>query len=120
MAHPATIATRSNQMVAALGSGGSNRIRSALFQVMCRLFREGLSVEDAINASRTHVEHGHLEFEMPAEEGDRNQLEAAFPEHRLWDEPNLFFGGTHLVRLDAEKGLEAAGDPRRGGFAILV
>lgn len=115
-----TIATRSNQMVAALGSGGSNRIRSALFQVMCRLFREGLSVEDAINASRTHVEHGHLEFEMPAEEGDRNQLEAAFPEHRLWDEPNLFFGGTHLVRLDAEKGLEAAGDPRRGGVAILV
>ncbi len=115
-----TIATRSNQMVAALGSGGSNRIRSALFQVMCRLFREGLSVEDAITASRTHVEHGHLEFEIPPEEGDRLQLEAAFPEHRLWAEPNLFFGGTHMVRLNAEKGLEAAGDPRRSGVAILV
>ena len=33
---------------------------------------------------------------------------------------NLFFGGVHAVRRDARGRLDAAGDPRRGGTAVVV
>ena len=114
-----TIASNGTRSVTALGSGGSNRIRSAVFQVLCRLFREGMAVEDAVSASRVHVEHGHLDFEDTGGEESKAQLQSAFPDHQLWTEPNLFFGGAHLVHLDSKAGIEAAGDPRRGGVAII-
>ncbi len=115
-----TICTKGTRSVTALGSGGSNRIRSAVFQVLCRMFREGLAAEVAVTASRVHVERGHLDFEDTGGEEAKANLQSAFPDHRLWAEPNLFFGGAHLVHLDSETGIEAAGDPRRGGFAIIV
>ncbi len=115
-----TIASDGTRSVTALGSGGSNRIRSAVFQVLCRLFREGMPAEDAVTASRVHVEHGHLDFEDTGGEEAKTKLQAAFPDHRLWAEPNLFFGGAHMVHLDRDSGLEAGGDPRRGGVAVIV
>jgi gamma-glutamyltranspeptidase / glutathione hydrolase len=115
-----TIASNGTRSVTALGSGGSNRIRSAVFQVLCRLFREGQSVEEAVAASRVHVERGHLDFEDTGGEEAKAKLQSAFPDHRLWAEPNLYFGGAHMVHLDMDSGLEAAGDPRRGGVAVIV
>ena len=38
---------------------------------------------------------------------------------RLWTEANLYFGGVSAVGATAN-GLEAAGDPRRGGGAYGV
>jgi gamma-glutamyltranspeptidase/glutathione hydrolase len=47
----------------ALGSGGSNRIRSAMAQVLLRWGVHGQPLEDAIRAPRLHVEAGHLDVE---------------------------------------------------------
>jgi gamma-glutamyltranspeptidase/glutathione hydrolase len=38
----------------------------------------------------------------------------------LWPAHNLFFGGVHGVALSPEGRLSAAGDPRRGGAALVI
>ena len=115
-----TISLSPDGTVTAIGSGGSNRIRSAVFQVLNLLISKGLSVEEATFAPRVHVEHGHLDFEALFGEGDNVSLTEAFPDHRAWPERNMFFGGAHVVRKTAKGSIEAAGDPRRAGVAVTV
>ena len=43
----------------------------------------------------------------------------AWPEHQLWDAPNMFFGGAHTV-ASGPRGVEGAGDPRRGGACAII
>jgi len=102
----------------AVGSGGSNRLRTAILQTLSNLIDFGMSPEHAVNAPRLHLERGHLDVEpgFPAEALDA--LTAAYPNHRLWSDQNLFFGGTHTVCWDGRR-FSGAGDPRRGGvFAV--
>lgn len=106
--------------VVALGSGGSNRIRSAVFQVLVRMLAQDMSPEDAVQAARVHVESGHLDFEDDLETGDRDALTTAFPDHRAWAERNLFFGGCNVVRRTAAGTCDAAGDARRGGRMVVL
>ncbi len=102
-----------------LGSGGSNRIRSALTQVVLHLLDEAARLETAIEAPRLHVEGEALDFEDTGNEERRMSLLDAWPKAKLWDSANMFFGGVHAVRRDAKGGFEAAGDTRRAGHAIL-
>ena len=107
--------------VAALGSGGSNRLRTAILQVLVNLLDFGLSAEDAVDAPRLHFEGGLLNIETGFDGDAVSGLQAAFPETKLWDERNLFFGGVHVARFDATAGkFTGAGDPRRGGAAEIV
>ncbi len=48
--------------VTALGSGGSNRIRTAVLQALLNLLAFGMPLEEAIAAPRLHVEGDKLEF----------------------------------------------------------
>ena len=102
-----------------LGSGGSNRIRSAILQVLTHLVDHGMSADDAVNAPRIHVEGDLLSFE----EGFTAYEQAALSRTGLkldrWKGRNLFFGGVHLVNL-SDTGLSAVGDPRRGGVGIVL
>lgn len=102
-----------------LGSGGSNRIRSALVQVLGGLLEEGLSLESAIASPRIHVEGDTLEVEGGFAPSVLAELLDEWPSHRIWDGMNLFFGGVHAVRKGPGV-LEAGGDPRRGGVSALV
>jgi len=105
----------------ALGSGGSNRIRSAMAQVLLRWGVHGQALEDAIRAPRLHVEEGHLDVEPDM---DPEPLQRAFEDHRIWDEPSMFFGGAHgverKVNADGRISLEGAGDDRRDGVFARV
>jgi len=105
----------------ALGSGGSNRIRSAMAQVLLRWGFHGEALEDAIRAPRLHVEEGHLDVE-PGD--DPEPLQRAFEDHRIWGERSMFFGGTHgverRVNADGRVSLEGAGDERRDGVFVRV
>ena len=105
--------------VAMMGSGGSNRIRTALTQVLLQLVDRGRPVEAAVEAPRLHVEcdaEQTVDFELPGlAEGDRAALLEACPDARAWDEPSMFFGGAHAVMREADGSLVAAGDPRRAG-----
>ncbi len=106
--------------VVALGSGGSNRIRTAISQVVAHLCLGGLDLHTAVSAPRLHVEQDHLDFEDHHEPQVRRQLTARFPDHRAWPEPNLFFGGVHAAERAASGAMSGAGDPRRDGTAIVI
>ncbi len=104
--------------VMALGSGGSNRIRTAMLQVLLNLLAFRMNPEDAVSAPRLHQEGNTLS----AEPGFREEiLDAASSGAALgleaWPAKNLFFGGVHLARRDAGGALHGVGDTRRGGVA---
>ena len=103
----------------ALGSGGSNRIRSAILQVLSNLIDHGLTVKQAVEAPRIHLENDHLSIEGGFDQHNLNELQKTFPQHTLWPTRNLFFGGAHTVMRDGDN-FSGAGDPRRGGVAKLV
>ncbi len=122
-----TTATRT-----ALGSGGSNRIRTALLQVISNLVDFDMTAKEAVDYPRMHLENGQLDIEssghIPAGAGhyDRSQegavlktLAEDYPGCKRWSTRNLFFGGVHLVQ-ETDGDFFGAGDPRRGGIVVKV
>jgi len=106
--------------ISALGSGGSNRIRSAILQVVSNLVDFGLSAEAAINNPRIHIESDVLNMESGLLEESYGALAGEFPQHRFFAEANMFFGGVHAATIDTTGRFHATGDPRRSGVGILV
>jgi gamma-glutamyltranspeptidase/glutathione hydrolase len=104
----------------ATGSGGSNRIRSAILQVVSNLVDYGMDVEQAVAAARIHFESGLLNLEPPRANALLRDLAAEFPQQCLWTDRNLFFGGAHTVLRKPDGTLQGIGDPRRGGVYRLV
>ncbi len=117
MMAPAILHTPKGRAV--LGSGGSNRLRTAILQVILNLVDYGMSVEEAVAAPRLHLEHGELNLEPGALTGELRELEREFDHVRQWPESNLYFGGVHSVWLSGPA-FHAAGDPRRGGRGRVV
>lgn len=116
-----SIVLESNGSACAIGSGGSNRIRTAILQVLCNLLRFDMPLGDAVQASRIHFEDDHLNIEDGINPKTLDALVANFPSHHHWPDKNLFFGGVHAVRHSHGSGLfEGIGDPRRGGDSTLV
>lgn len=104
----------------ALGSGGSNRIRSAILQVLLRLIHEDVALPDAVSAARLHVERGQANLEQGLPEGLGEVLQAQGLEVTDWPAGNLFFGGVHAVMRHPDGRFEAAGDQRRGGVGLVI
>jgi gamma-glutamyltranspeptidase/glutathione hydrolase len=100
-----------------LGSAGSTRLHGAIMQVVANVAARGLGVEQAVDAPRLHFESGVAHCEDPAV---ADELEAAgYPVVR-WRQRNLFFGGVSAVEIREDGSLAGAGDPRRGGAALVV
>ena len=101
-----------------VGSAGSNRIRSAILQVVVNVVDRGMAAGAAIDAARLHVEGGVLYAEPGSELGGLAQDGREIVRFR---EPNLFFGGVQGVERDRRTGvLSGGGDPRRGGCAVAA
>lgn len=115
-----TIAHFDDGRFAAMGSGGSNRIRSAILQVLLNLADQAMDIEQAVKAPRMHVEEHTANIEEGHDEAVLAALTELFPDTLSWPRNNLFFGGVHAVSRSAQGDLAAAGDPRRGGVAVLV
>ena len=97
------------------GSGGSNRIRTALLQVISNLVDFELALEDAVSAPRLHLERGKLALEMPLgswSDATADWLDLHHHHARCWPGLNLYFGGVHAVGPAG-----AAADSRRQGAA---
>ncbi|HEY9081547.1 gamma-glutamyltransferase [Magnetovibrio sp.] len=108
-------------LLVALGSGGSNRIRTAILQVILAILEFGVHVQDAVELPRIHFERDVLNVEAGFGEGVGEQLRDAYAQCKLWEAQNLFFGGVHAVEYDsAKKAICGGGDPRRGGVALAV
>ncbi len=107
--------------VIALGSGGSNRIRTAILQVLVGLLDFEMDLDAAIRAPRLHVEDGLLNVEAGFTPEAVAALTPEFPEQKPWPPGNMFFGGVHAASVDRSlKSFVGAGDPRRGGVAVTV
>lgn len=117
-----TVLVGDDGRLAALGSGGSNRIRTAILQVLLGLIDFGLPAVDAVALPRLHLEGGTLGLEPGFAEAEA-AIAAAGPDvevHR-WPEANLFFGGVHVAeRRAGGAGFAAVGDPRRGGVGRII
>ena len=101
-----------------LGSGGSNRIRSAIIQAIVNVLDHGMDVAAAVRAPRLHFEDGIVYAEPGVEVGELGRGDEALARFR---ELNLFFGGVHAVARDPGTGeLSGGGDPRRGGSVAVA
>jgi gamma-glutamyltranspeptidase/glutathione hydrolase len=105
--------------VIALGSGGSNRIRTAILQVLLDVLARGAALEPAIADPRLHVEGSKLSIEPGFAESVIADLGRDFEIER-WAEKNLFFGGVHAARGHAGGGFSGAADARRDGVVFLA
>jgi len=114
-----TIVLKEGRPVLALGSGGSNRLRTAIFQVLNNLLDFPLSLERAVLAPRVHFEEGILHLEGGYNPQVADELEALGYRVNRWRQRNLYFGGVHTVAWRGNT-IEAAGDPRRGGAVAIL
>jgi gamma-glutamyltranspeptidase/glutathione hydrolase len=116
-----TIILQKDGTVTAMGTGGSNRIRTAILQVAVNLLDRGMSLEEAVERPRLHVERdGKTSFEPGFGEREERALLGLGERAHAWPQRNLFFGGVHAARRHPKGGVEGAGDPRRQGTARIV
>jgi len=116
MAPTVVLAGGSPELV--LGSAGSNRIRSALLQVIVNVLDGGMDAAAAVGAARLHYEDGIVYTEPGI---DTAALEAGGRTLARFRDRNLFFGGCQAVERDSRTGaLSGGGDPRRGGAVVIA
>ncbi len=116
-----TVVLRDGRPEIALGSAGSNRIRSAILQTVLGVVDHGLPAQEAVSGPRLHVEGRELDAEPGVDDAALDRLEESGWTVRRWGERNLFFGGVQAVARNPDSGeLTGGGDPRRGGVARVV
>ena len=108
-----TIISKDGKVNAVLGSGGSNRIRSAIMQAISNMIDFRMSSEKAANASRVHFEDNLLQLEYGIKKSVCNGLAKEYKTN-VWSKKNLFFGGVHIATPQG-----GGGDKRRGGYVIV-
>ncbi|MHA1190584.1 MAG: gamma-glutamyltransferase [Alphaproteobacteria bacterium] len=120
-----TIARDDRGGLTVLGSGGANRIRTAIFQAIASAVSDAGATdagapEAIVTAPRLHFENGILDIECPREWADIDALRNAWPDAIDWPQRSLYFGGVHMVDKDAEGTFRGAGDPRRDGVFCIA
>lgn len=113
-----TVLDLPDRTVVALGSGGSERIRSALLQVLVRLV-EGSGLAHAIGAPRVHPDGRVVQAEPGLPRAALVDL-AGRGAVNVWAGRDLYFGGVQAVARHPDASVFAAGDPRRGGVGRVI
>ena len=88
--------------------------------VIVNVIGHGMSVEDALDRPRVHVEEPYLHCEGGNDPDEVDRLVALGWEVVRLKRRNLYFGGAQAVEVLPDGSLAAAGDPRRGGHGIVV
>ncbi len=110
-----TIVLKNNQPEIVLGSGGSNRIRTAIFQVISNIIDFKMDVDAAVNSPRVHWENNVFNIEPGFSDSVIKEIISSTEQVVLWNKKNMFFGGVHTVMENSEGIIEGAGDRRRNG-----
>jgi gamma-glutamyltranspeptidase/glutathione hydrolase len=107
--------------VVGLGTGGSERIRSSLVEVMVRMVDGGQGLGEAVSAGRVHPDGAGLQVEPHVGADIIAGLAGWQPGPvNVWPQPNLFFGGVNAVQWRPDGSVVGVADGRRGGAAIVV
>ncbi|MCU0284309.1 MAG: gamma-glutamyltransferase [Candidatus Nanopelagicales bacterium] len=107
--------------VTAMGTGGSERIRSSMVEVMVRLVDAGQPLAEAVSGARVHPDDRGLQVEPHLGAGVIAGLaEGSAAPVNVWPEHNLFFGGVNAVQRTPDGTVTAVADGRRGGGALVV
>jgi gamma-glutamyltranspeptidase/glutathione hydrolase len=115
-----TIVTMGDDPRFVLGTGGSNRIRSAVLQALLNLLAYQRPLDEAVNAARMHIEGRKLWFEdVDLAPGAGDILSASWPDAARFGSLSMFFGGVHSVATDGAT-VWGAGDRRRGGVVVAT
>jgi gamma-glutamyltranspeptidase/glutathione hydrolase len=114
-----TIMKRPDGRSYALGTGGCNRIRSAVLQIILNLIDFEMPVEDAVEKPRIHMENGILNIEEGYHPREIEKVRPYFEEIKMWKKANLYFGGVHSGMVSKEN-VDGKGDSRRGGFVKFI
>lgn len=109
-----TIARRDDGSVMAIGSPGASRITTAIAQVLFNFVRLGMSLSEAIDYSRLHVEIFENAPTISYEPGLNVDAISGF-KLRQFPQKFMYFGGVHAALWNPQTGLSEMADPRRGG-----
>ncbi|MCJ7725336.1 MAG: gamma-glutamyltransferase, partial [Acidimicrobiia bacterium] len=107
-----TVAKRPDGAVLAIGSPGAGRITTAVSQVLLNVFHLGMSLSEAVEHPRVHVESFEgsptIAFEagMPVEAFDGLGV-------RRFADLSMYFGGVGVAMFDPVAGLSQVADSRR-------
>lgn len=114
-----TIVLKNGQPEIVLGSGGANRIRTAILQVISNIIDFQMSIAEAVDSPRIHWENNkfHVEPGFAAEEVEKLRLSRK-EGLTLWENQNMFFGGVNAVLENTDGLISGAGDRRRGGVSL--
>ncbi len=115
-----TLALTDDGHAFAIGSGGSNRIRSAILQVLINLLDFKQPINIAVEHPRMHCEEELFNVESGPTQQTLDRLTEQLPQYQIWPNKNLFFGGVHSVLKTANGNFEGQGDSRRGGVCYLA
>jgi gamma-glutamyltranspeptidase/glutathione hydrolase len=103
---------------AVLGSGGSNRLRTAILQALSNVVDFGLPPDEAVGRPRVHFDGQVVELEGGFDPVAADALEHAGYRVNRWPQRHMFFGGVHLAVVE-NGAVGGAGDLRRGGSVKL-
>ena len=121
MCSPTLVTSEDSSDIMVYGSGGSNRIASAILQGIIYSLGYRYPIEKTVSAPRVHVTGDLVQIET----FDRNpiavkQLKSFYGDRfREFVAPNMFFGGLHMASLEHGV-LHGAGDQRRSGVFGMV
>lgn len=118
-----TIVTDESGPRLVVGSGGSNRLRGAIFQALSNVLDWRLPIAAAVSQPRVHWEDGVLNLEGGYDPAAADALAARGYTVERWPGLNFYFGGTHAVYRAEDAGsgdaLRGAGDSRRDGAVVV-
>ena len=116
-----TIVSNSAGPLMVMGSGGANRIRTAIMQSIVNYLDLGLDPDNSINAPRIHWEDNTFSYEPGYQQDEINQVDD-IENFKIdqYSEPNMFFGGVHAILYDENQEPVGAGDRRREGIVLYA
>jgi gamma-glutamyltranspeptidase/glutathione hydrolase len=103
-----------------LGTGGSERIRSALTRVITLMAGGDADLTTAIEAPRLHVDSFGVVQVEPGLAAAEIEALRQFGEVNVWSQRHFYFGGVNGVQLAADGRTQAHADPRRGGASLVL
>ena len=115
-----TVVLHDGEPVLAVGSGGANRIRSAILQAFLNYTDFHLPLKDAVEAPRIHFENNALQIEAGYAPTSVEKLRRWGYDVNIWPTRHMFFGGAHAVGRSPSGVFEGAGDSRRAGAVVQV